>query len=143
MSQDEPVDEPPPVAEAPTPPRRGLTRGRRILLGLLIVPALLSVLYTLAALHFSYSDGDRAGVLQKFSHKGWICKTWEGELAMSTVPGVAPVIWSFTVRDDHSAQQIRQAIGRRVVVHYTEHVGVPSNCFGETRYFADSVTVQP
>jgi hypothetical protein len=98
-------------------------------------------LYTFAALSISYSDGERAGALQKLSHKGWICKTWEGDLAMSPQPGMAPVIWPFSVRDEAVVEKLRAAQGKRVVLHYKEHRGVPSDCFGETQYYADDVRV--
>ena len=112
------------------------------LLAFLILLAALGAGYTAFVLGFSYSAGDRAGVLQKFSRKGWICKTWEGELAMTTVPGVAPILWQFSVRDDRVAEQVRKALGRWVVVNYAEHRGLPTSCFGDTPYFVDSITVQ-
>lgn len=107
------------------------------------VPLLVITLYAGLVLHWSYSQGARAGVLQKFSRKGWICKTWEGELAMTTVPGVAPTLWTFSVRDAHTAEQVGATLGRRVMLHYSEHRGVPTSCFGETAYFVDSVAVVP
>jgi hypothetical protein len=119
-----------------------MTRGKWIVAGVLVVPVVLFVLYVVAALSWSYSEGERAGILQKFSHKGWICKTHEGELAMTTVPGVAPTLWNFSVRDDEVAQQLREHVGRRVVLHYSEHRGVPTSCFGETPYFVDSVELR-
>lgn len=122
---------------------RGKRRWGLIALGVVTIPVLLFSIYAGAALNWAYSEGERAGVLQKFSHKGWVCKTWEGEIAMTTVPGVAPVMWSFTVRDDQVATQMSSAVGKRVVLHYAEHRGVPTNCFGETAYFVDSVTIQP
>ena len=129
-----------PVPEAP---RRGLKRKTRlILLSVLLAPIALFVLYTWAALTWDFSDGERAGILQKFSEKGWICKTYEGELAMTSVPGVMPVLWAFSVRDDEVARQLRDAIGKHIAVHYTEHKGIPTECFGETSYFVDSVTVR-
>ena len=100
-------------------------------------------LYVGIALRWSYSDGDRAGILQKFSRKGWVCKTYEGELAMSIVPGVAPTIWEFSVRDDRVVPRLSSAIGKRVALHYTEHRGVPTSCFAGTNYFVDSVAVMP
>jgi hypothetical protein len=124
-------------------PRRGLKRKTKlVLLGIFLAPIALFVLYTWAALSWNFSDGDRAGILQKFSEKGWICKTYEGELAMTSVPGVMPVLWAFSVRDDAVAQQLRDAIGKHIAVHYTEHKGIPTSCFGETSYFVDSVTVR-
>ena len=129
-----------PVQEAP---RRGLKRKTKlILLSVLLAPIALFVLYTWAALTWDFSDGERAGILQKFSEKGWICKTYEGELAMTSVPGVMPVLWAFSVRDDEVARQLRDAIGKHIAVHYTEHKGIPTTCFGETSYFVDSVTVR-
>jgi hypothetical protein len=106
---------------------------------LVVVPLVIFVLYALVALKWSYSDGDRSGILQKFSRKGWICKTYEGELAMSYTPGMAPVLWNFTVRDDAVAAKVNEALGKRVVLHYNEHRGVPSDCFGETQYYVDGV----
>jgi hypothetical protein len=126
-----------PVTDAP----RRRQRGGAVLwlLAALGVVALLIAGYLLVVLNWSYSDGERSGVLQKFSKKGWLIKTWEGELAMTTVPGVAPVIWNFTVRDDAAAQQVSAALGRSVVVHYSEHRGLPGTLFGETPYFVDNV----
>jgi hypothetical protein len=114
-----------------------------ILLGVLAIPLVLFTLYVGLAFRWSYSDGERAGVLQKFSRRGWVCKTYEGELAMSTVPGVAPTIWEFSVRDERTVPSLSQAIGKRVVLHYTEHRGIPTTCFGHTAYFVDSVAVAP
>jgi hypothetical protein len=105
------------------------------------VPLVGCALYVLTVLNVSYSDGERSGIMQKFSRKGWICKTHEGELAMSYTPGLAPTLWDFSVRDPALAVKINEALGRRVVVHYTEHRGVPTDCFGETNYYVDSVRV--
>ena len=124
------------MTDAPSAPRR---RWWLILLALATVPALLITLYLGAALKWSYSDGERAGVLQKLSRRGWVCKTFEGELAMSVVPGVAPTIWEFSVRDDAVVPKLNAALGRRVVLHYTQHPGLPTACFGLTEYFVDSV----
>ncbi|MBI5775760.1 MAG: hypothetical protein HY444_00095 [Nitrospirae bacterium] len=97
--------------------------------------------YLVVIFNWSYSDGDRSGYLQKFSRKGWICKTYEGELAMTTVPGVAPVIWTFSVQmwDEPIAQQINGLLGKKAVLHYRELRYLPSTCFGDTPYFVDSV----
>lgn len=127
-----------------TPPSvRSRTRRWPIILALLVVPFVLFSLYLGLMLSWSYSDGDRAGVLQKFSRRGWFCKTFEGELAMTTAPGVAPIIWDFSARDGTIIPKLKAAIGKRVVVHYTEHRGIPTACFGQTAYFADSVSFQP
>jgi hypothetical protein len=108
-------------------------------IGFLLVAALLFAGYTWISLTWSYSKGDRAGYIQKFSKKGWVCKTWEGELAMVAVPGSMPEKFYFSVRDDVVAAQINQAMGRRIVLYYEQHVGVPTNCFEETGYFVKSV----
>lgn len=107
--------------------------------GGLAVALVLLGLYIMLALSWSYSDGERSGYLQKFSRKGWICKTYEGELAMSTVPGVAPIIWNFTVRDEAVAVEINKLLGQRVVLHYEEHRGLPTSCFGDTAHFVDRI----
>src|SRR5262245_44629474 len=136
--------EPPEIrAEAPAiGPRRRLVRNWRFWAVLIFfTPILLFVVYTIGALTWTYSEGTRAGYLQKFSKKGWICKTWEGELAQAIVPGIAPTIWSFTVRGDAAARQLNLALGRRVLLFYREHRGIPSRCFGETNYFVDSVKI--
>ncbi len=98
-------------------------------------------LYAWGALHITYSDGERAGYVQKFSRKGWICKTWEGELAMVNLPGAMPEIFRFTVRDDATAAAINRSMGQRVALHYEQHKGVPTSCFGETEYYV--VQVRP
>lgn len=101
----------------------------------------LIVLYLWAALAWNYSSGERAGWVQKLSRKGWICKTWEGELAMITMPGAAQEKFHFTVWDDQIARQINAAMGMRVSLHYDEKVGLPTSCFGETRHWVNKVTV--
>src|SRR5215831_20901635 len=97
-------------------------------------------LWTWFSLSWSYSEGERAGVLQKFSKKGWLCKTYEGELALYVVSGVTPQIWYFSTRDDELAKKLTGAVGQKIQLHYTEHVGVPTSCFAETTYFADGFT---
>jgi hypothetical protein len=113
---------------------------RRVLtLGLTAI-VLVAVLWTWFTLSWSYSDGERAGVLQKFSRKGWVCKTYEGELALYIVGGVAPEIWAFSVRDNAIVEQLNAMVGERVRLHYSEHKAIPSSCFAETGYFVDRVT---
>jgi hypothetical protein len=128
------------TASAAPKPRRRLWLYALVLLA---VPLLLFTLYVGVALSWSYSDGERAGILQKFSRKGWVCKTYEGELAMSIVPGVTPTIWEFSVRDERVLPSLNAALGKRVVLHYTEHRGIPTTCFGHTGYYVDSVSVVP
>ena len=111
-----------------------------VLVGLALVA--LFVAFVAFTLWWSYSDGERAGVLQKFSRRGYVFKTWEGELAMSTVPGVAPVLWEFSCRDEAVANRLESAVGRRVTLHYAQHPWVPVSWFGETEYFVTDLTIQ-
>ena len=111
----------------------------RSLIALVVVIGL-AVAYFWAALNWDYSSGERAGWVQKFSKKGWICKTWEGELALVSLPGSSVEKFYFTVRDPEVAQQVAAATGKRVALHYEEKVGLPTTCFGETRHFVTGVT---
>ncbi len=97
------------------------------------------VAYTYITLHWSYSSGERAGFLQKLSEKGWVCKTWEGELALISLPGAAPEKFYFSVRDEAAVAKINAAMGKRISLVYEQHLGVPTTCFGETQYFAVDV----
>ena len=121
---------------APRKPRRSF---KACLAGSLVGALVLIGVYTWLMLSWAYSEGERAGVLQKFSKRGWICKTYEGELAMYVVGGVAPQIWNFSVRDDEVVGQLHAAVGQQVRLHYAEHRGLPTNCFGETDYFVERV----
>jgi hypothetical protein len=117
-----------------SPPRR--RRWPWVLgLGILVVPAAIVALWTWITLSFAYSTGERAGYVQKLSRKGWICKTWEGELAMANIPGAMPEIFKFSVRDDSVAAHLTQTMGQRVSISYAQHKGVPTSCFGETEYY--------
>ncbi len=116
-------------------------KAKLIIAAAIVTPLLLLVLYTWSALTWSYSSGERAGYVQKFSRKGWVCKTWEGELAMVAVPGSMPEKFYFTVRNDSVAALINQSLGKRVALHYNQHKGVPTSCFGETEYFVSDVKV--
>jgi hypothetical protein len=107
----------------------------------LLVIALLVAAWLLFALNWSYSEGERAGWVQKLSHKGWMCKTWEGELSLVSLPGSTAEKFNFTVRDDAVAADITRHIGKRVALHYEEKVGLPTTCFGETRHFITKVTL--
>ncbi len=126
---------------SPEPPRRRRTGGRLLLvfIAILLIAVLATALYVWSSLRFTFSEGDRAGYVQKFSHKGWLCKTWEGELAMVNLPGTAPEIFRFSVRDDATAARINQSLGQRVALRYQQHRGVPTSCFGETEYFVTGV----
>ena len=94
---------------------------------------------------FTYSKGYRAGMLQKFSEKGVIFKTYEGEMILSSVQSNANVALAsekflFSVTDDAVASQMEQIQGKHVVVHYKEKNGaLPWQ--GESYYIVDSVKV--
>ena len=123
-------------------PSTGARKGRNWFLwfvGFTVLSVALVIGYTWLALSWSYSSGERAGYVQKFSQKGWLCKTWEGELAIVALPGSMPEIFPFTVRDDKVAADINAAMGKRVALSYDQHLGIPSTCFGETGYYVDQV----
>src|SRR5215467_10072895 len=105
------------TATATPPRRRRRLKAGFFLVLFLIVAVLLSAGYVWTALHYNYSDGERAGYVQKFSRKGWICKTWEGELAMVNLPGAMPQVFNFSVRDPKIAEILNKAIGQRVALH--------------------------
>ena len=133
------------TAEAPPTQasRQGFIRRHWLATTLVVligVPAFVFTVWAGVALKFSYSDGTRTGFVQKLSRKGWICKTWEGEMAMTAQPGVAPVLFDFTVRLDSIATEITKLEGKQATLHYSEHKGVPSSCFGETGHFVNGVS---
>jgi len=111
------------------------------LTGIVVLPLLVFGIWTWSALTWAYSEGERAGYVQKFSKRGWLCKTWEGELAMVNVPGAMQEKFQFSVRDDIVAQHLTASMGKRVTISYKQHPGVPTSCFGETEYFVDAVKV--
>ena len=113
--------------------------GLRVFLWLVLVPWALFALYVWAMLQYSYSRGERSGYVQKISLKGWVCKTWEGELAMANLPGAMPEIFAFSVRDETVAHEIERLAGQRVALSYEQHVGLPTTCFGETGHFVTAV----
>ena len=120
-----------------TLPRRALA----IFVFVVIAAVALFALYTWVVLHWSYSEGERAGYLQKLSRKGWLCKTWEGEILLSSMPGAIPERFNFTVRDENVVRQLQAAMGQRVQLTYEQHIGIPTSCFGETEYFVEKAVV--
>ena len=124
---------------APTIVKKIRNKALIALLFLILVPAVIIVLWIWIALGYSYALGERAGYIQKISKKGWLCKTWEGELAMANLPGTMPQIFTFTVRNDSVAHVIEQNAGKQVSLTYEQHRGVPTACFGETEYFVTGV----
>ena len=125
-------------------PSAGAPRAKNWFLwfiGFIVVLLALLAGYTWLVLNWSYSTGERAGYVQKFSQKGWLCKTWEGEMAIVAIPGSLPEIFKFTVRDDGVAAIINSHMGKRVSIAYEQHVGIPSTCFGETGYYVGKIHV--
>jgi hypothetical protein len=117
---------------------------RRFLIWLSIALAMMILLpsaYIWVVMNWSYSSGERAGYIQKFSKKGWLCKTWEGDISMVVLPGSTSEKFAFTVSDEAVAEKINQTIGKRVALSYEQHRGLPSSCFGETEYFVSEVKV--
>ena len=108
--------------------------------GIIVTALLLLVGYFWVVLSWNYASGERAGWVQKFSKKGWICKTWEGEMAMVSMPGTTQEKFFFTVWDDAVAEKINKVMGKRVSLHYEQKVGLPTSCFGETRHYVTGVT---
>ena len=124
--------------------RRTWRRKLELIWGsILLVIVLGGAIYISAMLKIAYSEGSKAGYLQVFEDRGWLCKTSEGTLQITSAPGVAPETWNFTVRDAKVAATLRTAVGKRVLLFYEEHRNLPNSCFGATDFFVDSVTVQP
>jgi hypothetical protein len=127
------------AAPAAAAPRRRRRRWPWVVTAVLLSPVVILAIWTFSALGFAYSRGTRAGYVQKFSRKGWICKTWEGELTILPLPGAMPQQWMFTVRSDSIAEVITKTEGSQVSLTYDEHPGLPTSCFGDTRYFVTGV----
>ena len=94
---------------------------------------------------FTYSEGYRAGLLQKFSSKGTLFKTYEGEIILSSVQStsnmaIASEKFFFSVTEEEVARKLEKLQGESVVVHYTEkNATLPWR--GDTPYLVDSVTL--
>ena len=115
----------------------GNVKSRVVLwiMGILLVPVVGLIIYIWITLSWSFSKGERAGYIQKLSKSGWVCKTWEGEMAMVTMPGAIPDKFLFSVRDEKVADRINKFAGKRVALVYEQHKGLPTSCFGDTEYF--------
>jgi hypothetical protein len=134
--------ETPETSDTPATPAPAKKKHRKLLIipiVLVLIPVVIVSLWIWVALGYTYASGERAGYVQKISKKGWICKTWEGELAMANLPGTMPQIFSFTVRNDSIANVIEQNAGKQVGLTYDQHRGVPTSCFGDTEYFVTGV----
>ena len=113
----------------------------KYLILLILIPIILFGLYTWGTLQWVYSSGERAGYVQKFSLKGYVCKTWEGEIVLVSMPGTQAEKFLFTVKDEAIAKQVNDSLGKRVKLVYDEHKGIPSSCFGETAFFVHGIQV--
>ena len=96
---------------------------------------------------YTYSDGYRAGLLQKFSHKGNLIKTYEGEMILSSVTGnsnvaIASEKFYFSVTDKKLADQLDTIQGQMVIVHYIQKNGALF-WHGESAYLVDGVKRKP
>jgi len=112
-----------------------------IAVSVIIIPLIIFAGYTWITLSFSYSSGERVGNIQKLSKKGWLCKTWEGELSMVPVLGALPEKFEFTVRDEMVADKLNKSLGKKISLYYDQHRGVPSTCFGDTAFFVKDVKI--
>src|SRR5204863_9809967 len=131
--------EAPAAATAPAPVKKKRNKLLIILLSILLIPVVIIALWLWVTLGYTYSMGYRAGYVQKISKKGWICKTWEGELAQANLPGTMPQIFTFTVRSDSIARILEANAGKQVSLTYEQHRGIPTSCFGDTEYFVTKV----
>lgn len=113
----------------------------KYLILLIALPVIIFAAYTWVTLTWVYSSGERAGYVQKFSLKGYVCKTWEGEIVLVSMPGTQAEKFNFTVKDDAIAKKVTDSLGKRVRISYEEHKGIPSSCFGESPYFVQDVQV--
>jgi len=132
------------LRSSPAAPKKSFARrhwGKLLVAAIVAIPTISMTLWAVIALSFTYSTGERVGYVQKFSEKGWICKTWEGEIAMVNLPGQIASLFQFTVRDDSIAALINAAQGKQVALSYEQHKGIPTDCFGETEYFVNGVRV--
>jgi hypothetical protein len=132
--------QPPVVApQSGKPPKTFADRFARFVLYLVVLGVLGFALYTWATLNYTYSEGERVGFARKLSNKGWVCKTWEGEISMNNSVGAQESVFEFTVRDPAIVEKFRALEGKQVTVLYKERVGIPSSCFGDTPYHAYDV----
>ena len=127
------------MADTPAPVKKTHRRVLIAFLALILVPVVVVALWAWVSLGYTYERGDRAGYIKKISKKGWLCKTWEGELAMANLPGTMPQIFSFTVRNDSIAGLLEKSAGKQVSLIYEQHRGVPTSCFGDTEYFVTGI----
>ena len=137
MADNPDADGPAATIPAAKPKRRN--RLVKILLAILLIPIVGMALWIWVSLGYTYSSGERAGYVQKISKKGWLCKTWEGEIAQTPLPGATPQLFVFSVRSDSVAHALEENAGKQVSLTYEQHRGIPTSCFGDTEYFVTKV----
>lgn len=121
--------------------------GAKKILGIILLIILLVFgIYFYWKYFYTYSEGNRFGLLQKFSHKGNLFKTYEGEMILSSVRSSANVPLAsekffFSVTDENVANKLMNLQGRSVTVHYKEKKGALS-WRGDSNYIVDSVRVE-
>jgi hypothetical protein len=118
-------------------------RTRKFLLQLLVLIVIFTSIFIYWKYYYTYSNGYRAGLLQKFSHKGNLVKTYEGEMILSSVSGNANVViasekFYFSVTSSKLAQRLDTMQGQMVIVHYKQKNGVLF-WHGDSEYLVDSV----
>ncbi len=128
------------------PPKTRRKKGRKILSRILFIFLAVLVGFIFWKYYFTYSDGERFGLLQKFSRKGNVFKTYEGEMILSSVRGntnvtIASEKFYFSVGNKNVADQLMRLQGRNVTVHYKQKNGtLPWR--GESEYIVDSVKME-
>lgn len=113
----------------------------RKFLTFLLVLAIIALLSVFGLSKFVYSSGERAGTISKFSHRGYLFKTYEGELNVGGFSGqtgnLTPQIWLFSVPENEKVVKVLdEAVtsGKRVKLRYEEHL-FSFFWVGDTKYY--------
>ncbi len=108
------------------------------IIGILITTvAILALLYFAFIYYITYSTGVRTGELIKFSNKGVIVKTWEGEISQG-ISGAQ--IFTFSVEDKNKQviDNLQKYQGSYVKLTYKERYAT-FFWLGDTKYFITKV----
>ncbi len=115
---------------------------KKILVGIVFL-LVLALVITFLVFNFKYSEGSRAGVLMKFSKRGYVFKTYEGELNTGGVGNIANTaqvnqVWNFSVKEEGFADTLHFYEGKKVILFYQQKIKhLPWQ--GETDYFVNRV----